>query len=1084
MLCENWVLIMKKSCLCLLALAFTLSSTDAMLIVSHKKKPHNRANAKKLGTPCRNLASSGQRSKQTPATPQVNQPAQPAAEDRHDVDISDLASAPADSFASLPAATLAQPQQDYSPFAWASDLWNEDNLSEEQKHRLEMQGLNLSRVHVLRGKEIKNLGDMPFWKYADCVVIGDEVERMCNESCDWHNVTEWSSRVCYEPNSKLRTIGQEKEQTSDSQTGESQDRRTDDIYPFHGQVDIPPSVTDISVEFLLPIDIMFFHNKHDKLNVHNISESFSLEVDCPNVGMFFNEAMLKCLEGKLKANLSTITKRGTYQKYHAVIAADMARACMNIDYSQHVEKYRTWGSAAVLQQKGILPPTIEKVLADHKLALSATYVMRGKSLFVDDISCEILKYPVIYIDSDVEWIGDKCFEGLDNLRVAVIGPNSQLHDIDQTNFPKCRNLKKIIGTSRPWGPAEVLKTEGKLPETIEKVLAEHELELSKTYVIRGSWLEQDSITEEIKSYSTLYIDSTMKHIGKNCFKGLDNLRTIIFGPNSQVDSIGKKAFSSCESLEKVIFVSYPDDYSEWLEEECTNAGIEQDKLEIETCDTITGEEEEEEDASDISKSAVREPESDSQNSNGKAYLLRDLYAAIWCKKHPNFGISTESRPCSADDDIKAIRYKWPHGIHKFMKMNSEQQNSIREFSQMSEDQRRNIIVCLDEQRSQQKENTEYSRWERSIESCLKMTPEDREKKLPEMSTKEQEYINFLERSPGAQKRAQDYFQLSTEFRQHIHAPVLEGWIRAMPKFLQMTPDQQKDIADFSQLPDARMEDIIRFLQMKSELKKSIEDFIQQIDNDEIEQLSRYYGGDYEFYDENKDHLKNNVYVVSGEHITDTDTKQFAPYTLINQKLIFAPNVKSISVSFCRNATDISFMKGSQFTGFVEPNKRIRINVKGVDAFSSPKLKRISLANCNALTVLPTGMFYECRALRFVSIPDTVEEIEKKCFMECDNIQIVAFGLDSRLTTLSDRSGLNQARVCIVPPRFFQKKWFKYSAMFTPWQRVPLPLRDIPQSLYTLTFRVPFEEVCAWSPEYAVQAMQANMLPQEDAQTTK
>lgn len=357
-----------------------------------------------------------------------------------------------------------------------------------------------------------------------------------------------------------------------------------------------------------------------------------------------------------------------------------------------------------------------------------------------------------------------------------------------------------------------------------------------------------------------------------------------------------------------------------------------------------------------------------------------------------------------------------------------------------------------------------------------------------MSAEEQKYINFLKVADKSQKRIQVYFQLSPEFRQHIHDLVWEGWIGAVPALLQMEPDQQKNIVDFSQLPNARMKDIIGFLQIDPEQKASITDFIQQIDNDEIEQLSRYYGGDYEFYDEKKDHLKNNVYVVSGEHIGSVSPT----LNISEQKLIFAPNVKSICTYVCGNATDISFMKGSQFTGFVEPDM---IRVK---PFRSKKLKRISLANCNELEILESHMFNDCPELQYISISNGTRVIKSDCFNDCPNIMVVIFGLYSRLEEMQDVC-LSKCLVCIGPSRFFPKGWFE--AMFTPHQRVPLLLKSVVDDkakrcgrcLNTTKdvrefspYHAIFEAICAWSPKYGVQAMKANMLPQEEeeAQTKK
>ncbi len=984
----------------MLSLAFTLSSTDAMLPLERINK--TRSGAKKIHKKTHSgaMATSTQPSKKTPKS---TRPAQPAAEDRHDVDISDLASAPTDSFASLPADTLTQPQQDYSQFAWASDLWNAGKLSEEQKLELERQGLNLSRVLVLRGTEIKNLGDMPFWKYADCVVIGDEVEKIFHESMSYHdyNMTYLSFRVCCGPNSKLCHIGYIDE---------------DRLSPcFYGQFDIPPSITQVSAAMFLSVKqrgMIFFHPK-----CSNIEFIKSWQQDF-NVILNLGHPRLTCLNNNTLENLYKSVPETkeylfarSYDECCAVIAADMARACMNIDYSQHVEKYRTWGSAAVLKQKGILPPTIEKVLADNKLELSDTYVMRGKSLFKGDISCEILKYPIIYIDSDVEWMEDECFEGLDNLRTIIFGLNSPLNlsiedfpkckklekvirihsgwgpaavlqrgkklpetvekvlvdhklKLDDTyvmrgknilkcdisdeilkypiiyidsdvewmedecfegldnlrtiifgpnsplgystleDFPECKKLEKVIRTHSGWGAAAVLQRGKKLPETVEKVLVDHKLKLDDTYVMRGKSLFRDNTSCEIRKYPVVYIDSDVEYIGRECFEGLSNLHTIIFGANSQVESIEDAAFSGCKTLEKVIFVSYPEKNFSWLREACKNAGIERDKLQIEPCDTT-----------------------------GKAYLLRDLYAAIWCKKHPNFGISTESRSCSALDD--------------------------------------------------------------------------------------------------------------------------------------------KDIAEHSQLPNKQKENIEKFLKMDPEQKASIADFIQQTDNDEIEQLCQYYGVDYEFCHESSDVVKKNVYVVSGEHIRSVSPR----LNTSKQKLIFAPNVKSISVSFCSKATSISFMKGSQFTGFVDPSGSIKINDKSVDSFYFPNLEMLSLENCN-IKVLPTG-FCQAPLLRRLFIPYTVEEIEAGCFGRAC-IRLVVFELGSRLVKMQDVC-LSECLVCIGPSRFFPKGWFQLEAMFTPYQRVLLLLRDN----FHLSFKhLSFKEVCAWSPEYAVQAMKANMLPQEEAQTKK
>lgn len=276
--------------------------------------------------------------------------------------------------------------------------------------------------------------------------------------------------------------------------------------------------------------------------------------------------------------------------------------------------------------------------------------------------------------------------------------------------------------------------------------------------------------------------------------------------------------------------------------------------------------------------------------------------------------------------------------------------------------------------------------------------------------------------------------------------------------------------------------------MDPEQKASIADFIQQIDNDEIEQLFLYYSDYYRdrnFYCASH-YDPNYTYVLSGEHISERAFGCRGCFL----KLIFAPNVKYISAEFCRFAKEIYFMKGSQFAGFVKSNVGFKIggshdsSTKFADGCKLPELKCISLANCNELTVLPTRMFAECKALEFVSIPDTVEEIEKECFYRCSQLKIIMFGLDSRLTKIGYH--YYSFAYCIAPPRFFQgleDSYIPWEKIFTPWQRVPLPLRS-ELSEFKRDSELTFEEVCKWSPRYAIEAMKANMLPQEEEAQTK
>ena len=171
---------MKKYYFYVSALVSMLNNIDAMII------PHNEEHE--------NASTSVLDGKSTADEPSKPEQPQKASlhEQQNEADCSvgistqDAAGSTTDSCDSTLAATPTQPQQDSKPSAWAIDLWNEGKLPEEQKHELEMQGLNLRRVYVLKGKAIKNLWNMPFWKYADYIVIGDEVEEIFLENKSYY----------------------------------------------------------------------------------------------------------------------------------------------------------------------------------------------------------------------------------------------------------------------------------------------------------------------------------------------------------------------------------------------------------------------------------------------------------------------------------------------------------------------------------------------------------------------------------------------------------------------------------------------------------------------------------------------------------------------------------------------------------------------------------------------------------------------------------------------------------------------------------------------------------------------------------
>ena len=117
------------------------------------------------------------------------------------------------------------------------------------------------------------------------------------------------------------------------------------------------------------------------------------------------------------------------------------------------------------------------------------------------------------------------------------------------------------------------------------------------------------------------------------------------------------------------------------------------------------------------------------------------------------------------------------------------------------------------------------------------------------------------------------------------------------------------------------------------------------------------------------------------------------------------------------------------------------------------------------------MFYKCPKLKFVSVPDTIYEIETDCFYDCNKLQIITFGLDSRLTTLGNNH--SSFVFCIGPSRFFRishdlRLW---RSIYTPWQRAPLGIEHD-------HYHCCFEEVCEWSPEHYIREMEANMWPQK------
>ncbi len=89
-----------------------------------------------------------------------------------------------------------------------------------------------------------------------------------------------------------------------------------------------------------------------------------------------------------------------------------------------------------------------------------------------------------------------------------------------------------------------------------------------------------------------------------------------------------------------------------------------------------------------------------------------------------------------------------------------------------------------------------------------------------------------------------------------------------------------------------------------------------------------------------------------------------------------------------------------------------VNGLGQETFkNNPALKHVDMSEA-VITEIPVNCFYDCRALRFVDIPDTVQQIESDAFYRCDSLY--AIRIPSELTYLSPTAfSLNSKLYVIV-----------------------------------------------------------------------
>ena len=215
------------------------------------------------------------------------------------------------------------------------------------------------------------------------------------------------------------------------------------------------------------------------------------------------------------------------------------------------------------------------ILENNKIMYTYKSYSYGDDIVFDDVSYETEvfpgKYGIITFNYKVKYL-NQIFKGLDRLTsvdlpteceritesafegckdLTYIIPSNVLKNIDDYAFKDCESLSSFMI------PESVVELEEGIfagCKSLEKVYGKFTTYNEKAVVYNNNLIFY-SPTDITNIISLSTIDENIKRLGKYCFYGCKNLKTVYIP--STVLSIGNYAFQNCEELESVYFLGLP-----------------------------------------------------------------------------------------------------------------------------------------------------------------------------------------------------------------------------------------------------------------------------------------------------------------------------------------------------------------------------------------------------------------------------------------------------------------------------------------------------------------------------------------------
>ena len=182
------------------------------------------------------------------------------------------------------------------------------------------------------------------------------------------------------------------------------------------------------------------------------------------------------------------------------------------------------------------------------ITISNRVTFIGEELFS---FCSSLK--TIEIPNSVTTIGNGAFCRCDSLTsieipssVTSVQTNYDDHDPIYGAFERCSNLKTVT-----FGEDSQLTSIGVKTFYGCSSLTGIEIPNNVTSIKGGAFMDCDSLTSIEIPNSVISIDYYSSYDNFGAFKGCSNLKTVTFGENSQLTSIGERAFMYCSSLTSI-----------------------------------------------------------------------------------------------------------------------------------------------------------------------------------------------------------------------------------------------------------------------------------------------------------------------------------------------------------------------------------------------------------------------------------------------------------------------------------------------------------------------------------------------------